>query len=494
MRNLKELFENVDYEIVAGDMNKEVTDLIIDSRKAVKGCAFFCFVGAKVDAHKYAADVAKKKPAAIVIQNDIETDESFEGITIIKTKDTRYALGQASAAFFDYPAKKLLMVGITGTKGKTSLTYIMQSILDHSGLKCGTIGTVGVNIDGKLYETKTTTPESYEIEYYLNRMVEAGCKACVMEVSSQALMLNRVAGIVYDYGIFTNLTIDHIGEAEHKDFADYVYCKSLLFKQCRHGIFNKDDEQYGEMTKHCTCDIHTFSAETEAELMGCNFEYVREGEFIGITFDTKGLVNESFKVSAPGRFSMYNAMPAIMLAALNNIPMDTVKEALMNVHVKGRMEPVKISKKFHLLIDYAHNAVSTESILRAMREYKPKRIVSLFGCGGNRSKTRRYEMGEASGKYADLSIITEDNSRLEDVNDIINDILIGMNKTDGEYVIIPNRKEAIKYAIENAKEGDIILLLGKGHENYMDKNGQITPFDERDVIKEIIEETGFIDE
>ena len=491
MNNLKELFKDIDYEVLSGSMERDVCDLIIDSRKAVEGCAFFCFVGAKVDAHKYIPEVVKKKPAAIVVQNDIEIDESFEGITVIKTADTRYALGLASAQYFDRPAEKLLMIGITGTKGKTSLTYITQSILDHSGMKCGTIGTVGVNIDGELFETKTTTPESYEIEYYLAKMVEAGCKACVMEVSSQALMLNRVAGIVYDYGIFTNLTIDHIGEAEHKDFADYVHCKSLLFKQCKHGIFNKDDEQYGAMTEHCTCDIHTFSAETEAELQGVNFEYVREGEFIGINFETKGLVNDSFKVSAPGKFSMYNAMPAIMLAALNDIPMDVVKEALLNVHVKGRMEPVKISDKFHLLIDYAHNAVSTESILRAMREYNPKRIVSLFGCGGNRSKTRRYEMGEASGKYADLSIITEDNSRLENVNDIINDILIGMNKTDGKYVIIPDRKQAIKYAIENAEEGDIILLLGKGHENYMDKNGEITPFDERDVIKEILEEIGF---
>lgn len=494
MKNLKELFKDIDHTLISGSMDKEVTDLIIDSRKAFEGCAFFCFVGANTDAHKYIEDVVKAKPAAIIVQKDIVPDGSYDGITVIKVKDTRYALGMASAEFFDHPAKKLLTIGITGTKGKTSLTFILQSILNRAGIKCGIIGTVGVYIEDDFYETKTTTPESYDVELYLDKMVKAGCKACVMEVSSQALMLNRVAGITYDYGIFTNLTLDHIGEAEHKDFDDYVHCKSLLFRQCRHGIFNKDDEQFEAVTRNCTCSVNTFSMNSESDLMALNFKYLREESFIGVSFDTKGLVNDSFKVSAPGRFSMYNALPAIELAALRNIPMDIVKDALLNVHVKGRMEPVKISGKFHLLIDYAHNAISTESILKAMREYDPKRIVSLFGCGGNRSKTRRYEMGEASGRYADLSIITEDNSRLEDINDIIADILEGMHKTDGKYVVIPDRKEAIRYAIENAEEGDIILLLGKGHENYMDKNGQITRFDEREVIQEILEEIDFKDE
>lgn len=494
MNVLERLFEDINHEVLNGTMNREVSSLVYDSRKAEEGCVFFCHTGAKLDAHQFIPQVLQKKAAAIVVSRDIEITDEFEDVTVIKVADTRYALGMASAVFFDHPAEKLLMIGVTGTKGKTSVTSMLNLLLNTAGIKCGTIGTIGVTYDGKLFSSETTTPESLDIEEYLSDMVEAGCRACVMEVSSQALMLNRVAGIVFDYGIFTNMSIDHIGEAEHKDFDDYVYCKSLLFRQCRKGIFNADDEQYTKMIQDSSCEKYTFSCSKDADLMAYDFEYFREGDFIGGKFKTKGMVEDEFLLSAPGRFSMSNALSVILISHLENIPKETLKDILTNVHVKGRMEPVKISKRFHLLIDYAHNAVSTESILRAMREYDPGRIVSLFGCGGNRSVTRRYEMGEASGKYADLSIITEDNSRLEDVNDIINDILVGMQKTDGEYVVIPDRKEAIKYAIENAQDGDIILLLGKGHEDYQDKNGEKRPFDERVIIKEILEEIDFRDE
>ena len=496
MNNLKEIFSNIDYEILNGEIDKEITEIVYDSRKVTKGSVFFCFVGANFDAHEFIDQVIENEPAAIIVEKDIEITEKFNDITIIKVpskKDgenygTRFALGEASAKFFDEPAKKLKMIGITGTKGKTSTTSTIQITLNNAGIKCGTIGTVGID-DGKEHvPSKTTTPESFEIQKALVRMIENGCKACVMEVSSQALMLNRVAGIEFDYGIFTNMSIDHIGEAEHKDFDDYVHCKSLLFKMSKTGIFNKDDEQFENMTKNASCKILTYAYDNEADLKAYDFKYLREGEFIGSTFSTKGIVDDNFKISAPGKFSMYNALPVILLSKELKISNDVIKESLMQIHVKGRMEPVKISSKFHLLIDYAHNAVSTESILKAMREYDPGRIVSLFGCGGNRSKTRRYEMGEASGKYADFSIITEDNSRFEKVDDIISDILVGMKKTDGEYIVIPDRKEAIKYAIQSAKEGDIILLLGKGHEDYQEKNGERKPFDERVIIKEILDE------
>lgn len=496
MKHLKSIFKNIEYELLNGSMDKEITDMVYDSRLVIEGCAFFCFIGANFDAHDFIDDILVNKPAAVIIEKDIDITEKFGDITVIKIpqiKDsenygTRYALGEASAQFFDRPQDKLIMIGITGTKGKTSITSMIQLMLNEAGIKCGTIGTVGVD-DGKTHvPSKTTTPESIEIQKHLIRMTENGCRACVMEVSSQALMLNRVAGIHYDFAIFTNMSVDHIGEAEHKDFEDYVHCKSLLFKMCDTGIFNKDDAQFKNMIKNCTCKVLTYSFGEEADLTASDFKYIREGEFIGSSFNTKGLVNCTFKLSAPGKFSMYNSLPAIMLAHLLEISDETIIDSLTKIHVKGRMEPVKISGRFHLLIDYAHNAVSTESILRAMREYDPGRIVSLFGCGGNRSRTRRYEMGEASGKYADFSIITEDNSRNEAVEDIIADILTGINKTDGEYIVIPDRKEAIKYAIQNARDDDIILLLGKGHEDYQEKNGQRKPFDERVIIKEILDE------
>lgn len=489
MKTLKTLLNGIEYELIQGNDDIEISDLYIDSRKVKEGSAFFCFIGANSDGHNYVDDVLKKKVSALIIQKDIQIDD--KEVTIIKVDDTRKALAYASAEYFDHPAKKLITVGITGTKGKTSITSFLQTILEKGGLKCGTIGTVGADVGGEFVKTETTTPESYDVELYMSKMVQNGCNACVMEVSSQAMKLNRVGGITFDYGLFTNLSPDHIGGAEHKDFAEYVYCKSLLFQQCNKGFFNADEEQYEAMIKDATCEISTFSCTAASDLQAYDIEYLRKDDFIGMSFKTKGLVEDDFVISAPGEFSVYNALAAIIVSKAIGISTELIKESLLDVHVKGRMESVKISPKFTLLIDYAHNAMAMEHILKAMRKYNPKRIVSLFGCGGNRSKYRRYEMGEMSGRYADFSILTEDNSRLEKCEDIIADIVTGISKTDGEYIIIPDRKEAIKYSILNAKEGDIVLLLGKGHEDYQDKNGVKTPFDERVIIKEILEETGY---
>lgn len=499
MNDLKQLLKDVTYTVITGTDEIRVTDLVIDSRKAKEGCAFFCFIGANSDGHDYVKDVIQKGAAVIIIQKDPSevpalAEVADKNITVIQTGDTRYALALASAQYFDQPAKKMTTIGITGTKGKTSITSFLQTILEKAGHKTGTIGTVGADVGGEFIKTETTTPESYDVESFFAKMVENGCEYCVMEVSSQALKLNRVAGITFDYAIFTNLSPDHIGGAEHKDFEEYVFCKSLLFRQCRKGFFNVDDEQFQAVSKDATCEIQTFSCHSESDLQAVDIEYLREGDFIGMSFGTKGLVNDQFKISAPGEFSVYNALAALITAHAIGIDLQIMKEAFLHVQVKGRMEQVKISPKFTLLIDYAHNAMAMEHILLAMRKYNPKRIVSLFGCGGNRSKLRRFEMGETSGKYADFSILTEDNSRLEKCEDIIADIVTGISKTDGEYIIIPDRKEAIKYSILNAREGDIVLLLGKGHEDYQDKNGVKTPFDERVIIREILEETGYPNE
>ncbi len=497
MKKLSELLKDVTYEIMQGDPEIPVQDLTNDSRQIKEGSAFFCFIGAQSDGHKFIPGAIKAGAKALVVQREIseelkETDPVLlQDLTIVKAEDTRTALAYASAEFFDHPAKKMLTIAITGTKGKTSITSMIQMILSKAGKKVGTIGTVGAFTGDEFIKTETTTPESLDVERFMDQMVKNGCDACVMEVSSQALMLHRVSGIVFDYGLFTNLSPDHIGGAEHKDMADYIHCKSLLFRQCRHGHFNADDEHFPEMTKDCTCDITTFSCHKDSDLKATEIRYLREAGFLGMSFRTEGSLEEIFKVSAPGEFSVYNALSAISVCHAAGIDTAIIKEALMEVHVRGRMEPVHISPRFTLLIDYAHNAVAVESILKAMRKYEPKRIVSLFGCGGNRSKLRRYEMGEMSGLYADLSILTEDNSRMEDVNDIIADIEIGIGKTDGEYIVIPDRKEAIRYSIEHAKDGDIILLLGKGHEDYQDKGGVKRPFDERVIIKEILDEIGW---
>ena len=482
---LKKILENIEYKVIKGNLNIEINDICYNSKNVKNNDGFIALIGHNMDGHNYISDAIEKGATVIFVEKDIDLKDD---VTIIKLNDTRRDLALLSANLFENPSKKLKMIGITGTKGKTTTTWMIKRILEEDNKTVGVIGTMGVFIKNKHYDLVNTTPESYDIHKYLKEMVDNNIEYAVMEVSSQALKLGRVDGITFDYGVFTNLTHDHIGDGEHASMEEYIECKSLLFKQSRHGIFNIDDKNYKKMTNNCICDIHTFGYDKKADLYCDKVELLREKDLIGINMTIEGIVCDTFKINTPGKFSAYNAMCAILTTYLIGCSIDSMKKALINISVKGRVEPVKISDKFNLLIDYAHNGVSMESILTTIREYNPRRIVTIFGCGGNRSKDRRYEMGEVSGKLADLSIITADNSRYEDVNDIINDILIGMHKTNGKYITIPDRKEAIKYSIENAHEGDIILLLGKGHEDYQEINGVRRPFDERVIIKEILNE------
>ena len=480
---LKKILNNIEYELIKGSLDTNITDLCYDSRKVTKDCAFICLEGTQVDGHDFIDTAIKKGASTIFIEKDIEVSQP---VTVIKLSNTRKDLSLLSINYFDNPASKLAMIGITGTKGKTTTSWMIKNILEEEGKKVGVIGTMGVFIGNNHYETINTTPESYEIQKYLSEMVNQNIEYAIMEVSSQALKVGRIEGMTFDYGIFTNLTKDHIGEGEHENMEDYIYSKSLLFQKSKHGILNIDDKHYQDMTKNNTCDIHTFGKNKEADLIINNIKLLRKEHFIGLELHTKGLIEDTFLVNTPGEFSAYNAISAILTTKLIGCKLESIKKALSKVAVKGRVEIIPVSSKYSVIIDYAHNGISMTNILNTMREYHPKRIVSLFGCGGNRSKTRRYDMGEISGRLSDFTIITEDNSRYEDINDIMNDIEIGLKKANGKYIKIEDRKEAIKYAIENAKEGDIILLLGKGHETYREKNGVREHFDEREVIKEII--------
>lgn len=482
---LKEVLKDIDYEIIKGDINTQINNLCYNSKNIMKNDAFIALIGHNSDGHNYINNAIEKGANVIFVSKDVDIKEN---ITVIKLKNTRESLSYLSSNLFGNPKDKLKIIGITGTKGKTTTAWMIKKILECDNKKVGVIGTTGVFIKDKHYDLVNTTPESYDIHKYFKEMVDNGIEYVVMEVSSQALKYGRVGGITFEYGVFTNLTHDHIGDGEHPNMEDYIHSKSLLFKNSRHGVFNIDDDNYKNMIKTATCDIHTFGYNKDADLVCKNVELIRENNLIGINLTTEGVINDTFKVSTPGKFSSYNAMCAILTTYLIGCSITSMKKSLENFSVKGRVEPVHVSDKFNLLIDYAHNGVSMESILTTIKEYNPKRIVSIFGCGGNRSKDRRYEMGEISGRLSDFSIITADNSRYEDVNDIINDILIGMHKTNGKYITIPDRKEAIKYSIENAKEGDIILLLGKGHEDYQEINGERHPFDERVIIKEILDE------
>ena len=484
---LAALLEKLEYELVSGSEDMQIENVVYDSRKVTEGSLFICIEGGTADGHTFIPDVVKKGAKALIVTKDVSGLLPADAdVTVVRVKDSRYALAFVSAAYFGHPAEKLKVIGITGTKGKTTTTYLVKSILEHAGHKVGLVGTIEAVIGQEHIPANNTTPESYVLQEYFAKMVEAGCDTVVMEVSSQGLMLHRTQGFVFDYGIFTNIEPDHIGPLEHKDFADYMHCKGLLFRQCRVGIVNCDDAHYQDVIRDHTCKIETFGFAENADYRAQDLKLISGAGFLGIDFKARGKVNLDIELHAPGRFSVYNALCAIAICNHFGVTADEVKEALLQAHVKGRIELVKVSDDFTLMIDYAHNAMALESLLTTLREYKPKRLVCLFGCGGNRSKLRRYEMGAVSGKLADLTVITSDNPRNEEPQAIIDDIKVGISKTDGKYVEIIDRKEAIAYVIRHGQPGDVIVLAGKGHEDYQEIKGKKYPMDERDIIADVL--------
>ncbi len=460
-----------------------VTELANDSRKVVQDSVFVCISGAVVDGHDFVEDVVAKGATVVVVEKDVVAPE---GVTVIRVADTRYALALLSAAYFGYPAEELKVIGITGTKGKTTTTYMVKEILEGVGHKVGLIGTIEAIIGDKVVPALNTTPESFTIQQYFREMVEAGCDSVVMEVSSQGLMLHRTAGIEFEIGIFTNLGEDHIGPNEHTDFEDYLRCKALLFKQCRIGIANADDSHFEQVFKEATCKVETFGFSEKADLRAEHTELVSKPGYLGVAYHVTGLMDFSVEIDVPGKFSVYNSLTAIAVCRHFNVPVEKIQATLKVAKVKGRIEMVKVSDEFTLMIDYAHNAMSLESLLSTLREYNPHRLVCVFGCGGNRAKSRRFEMGEVSGNLADLTIITSDNPRFEEPQDIIDDIKVGIGKTKGEYVEYCDRKEGIRYAIEHGQPGDIVIIAGKGHEDYQEIKGVKYPMDDRKLIAEIL--------
>ena len=487
MRAARELLKYLKYEVLSGSIDVNVSELVYNTRKVKKECMFVCIKGATFDSHDVAGEAAKNGAVVIVAEHPVDVPA---GTAVVLVEDTRYALALISAAYFGYPAKKLKVIGITGTKGKTTTTFMIRSILEHAGISTGLIGTIEVIIGDKHIPAHNTTPESYEVQEYFAQMVAAGCKVAVMEVSSQGLKLHRTAGIRFDIGIFTNLAPDHIGENEHASFEEYMECKSRLFRQCDIGIVNADDEHCSDILKGHTCKVETYGFSEKADLRASDLKLVNRPGFLGVDYHVSGLLNFDVEIDMPGRFSVYNSLVAIAVCRHFDIPKEDMLAALEVVQTKGRIEKVKVSDDFTLMIDYAHNAMSLESLLTTLKEYNPKRLVCLFGCGGNRSKLRRYEMGEVSGNLADLTVITSDNPRFEEPQAIIDDIKTGIAKTSGKYVEIIDRKEAIRYVIENGRPGDVIVLAGKGHEDYQEICGVKHPMDERVLIAEVLEELG----
>ncbi|MCC8075353.1 MAG: UDP-N-acetylmuramoyl-L-alanyl-D-glutamate--2,6-diaminopimelate ligase [Clostridiales bacterium] len=482
---LIDLVFRMNYTLVQGSLDSEISALVYDSRKAVPGCIFVCMPGAVTDGHQYIPDVLAKGAAAVVVEHPVEVPEE---VTVIEVENARLALAELSAAWFGHPAEKLTTIGVTGTKGKTTTTYMIKGILEKSGLPTGLIGTIEVIIGDKHIHAVNTTPESYLVQQYFAEMVDAGLKYVVMEVSSQALKLDRVSGFTYDYGIFTNLEPDHIGPGEHESMEEYIACKGLLFQRCKIGLANAEADYLEQVMANHTCQLETFGMGENADLRAVNVQRIHQPGYLGVSYDLTGLENYSVRVDIPGDFTVYNSLAAIALCRHLGVSRENVLAALDTIQVKGRLEIYPTPGQYTLMIDYAHNAMSLEALLTNIRAYGPKRIICLFGCGGNRAKSRRYEMGEVASRLADLTVVTSDNPRFEEPMDIINDILTGVAKADGAYVTIPDRKEAIAYCMSIGQAGDIVILAGKGHEDYQEIRGVKYPMDERVLIEEIIRE------
>ena len=501
---LEELISDLKYEIICGDLDTEVVDITNDSRKAKPGMLFFAIPGAKFDGSHFIPQVIRdgasviiteqsEKKLGVLLQNDITINGEFEEIendtvTILRVPSARYAMGVISSKYYGEPSKDLTVIGITGTKGKTTTSYMVREMLELSGVKTGLIGTIEI-IDGKnKIPAANTTPESTVIHKTFRDMVDNGVEAVVMEVSSQGLMLDRVAGVDFDYGIFTNLSPDHIGPNEHTSYEHYKECKKKLFSLSKKAIYNIDDPETQYMMEGSTAEAITFGRDEYADYRAVGHKLYSEDGILGIEYDLEGTLEGHIKVDLPGEFSIHNSLAALVVADCMGVSFDEIQRILGEIKVRGRVEMIPISDAFTVMIDYAHNGMSLESLLMALKEYNPSRLVTLFGCGGDRAKSRRYEMGEVSGRLADFSIITSDNPRTEDPQAILDDIISAIKKTDGEYIDIIDRKEAIRFAIMNAKEGDVIVLAGKGHEDYQEINGVKHHMDERDLIKEILEE------
>ena len=479
---LSDLLQAVPHKILSGSADGDITALCCDSRKAGPGSLFVALPGARADGHDFIPAAAGQGAAAVVVERAVPVPE---GTAVIQVEDARTALALLSAAFYGYSAHRLTIVGITGTKGKTTTAYILRSILTAAGHKTGMIGTVGTFIgDEMVCDARNTTPESLELHQRFAQMERAGCTHVVMEVSSQAMKLHRVAGIQFDTAVFLNLSPDHISPAEHADFDEYRACKAALFAQCGKAVGNLDDPNWPVMRAQTKpgCAVSTFGFGEGADVRGYGIRPVRGDGLLGSEFFVDG-VTEPFFFSMPGQFNVADALAAIAVSRALGIPNRAVREGLARTTVRGRTEVYPHPGDYTVLIDYAHNDVSFASVLSTLKAYDHDRIIVVFGAGGDRPKMRRVDMAREAAKYADFAVVTVDNPRTERVEDICADITAAL---DGKIpsVEIYDRRQAIFYALDMARSGDIVALLGKGHEEYIETNGVRRHFSEREVLDE----------
>ncbi len=488
---LKSILAGLEGLKVKGNLEVEIANIRNNSKEVNKGDMFVAIKGFDFDGHEHIGEAIEKGAKVVLAQTDGISKEEIkqipEDVTLVLAENTRYALAIAACNFYHNPSQKVKLIGVTGTKGKTTTTYMIRDILQKQGIRVGLIGTVASYVgDKKIADNQNTTPESLKLQEIFSKMLEEKCEVIVMEVSSQSLKLDRVAGCHFDIGIFTNLSEDHISTKEHPDMEDYFQSKVKLFKMCSKGYINADDIYAIRIPKLVPeCQFTTFGIDNHCDFLAKDITVTNQY----VDFKAKlGDRNERIKVSIPGRFSVYNSLAAIAVALSFGCTSENIKEALVNIRVPGRSELVDNKLGLTIMIDYAHTPESLEKILSSLKIYTKGRVICVFGCGGDRDKKKRPMMGEIAGRVADYTIITSDNPRTEEPEEIIKEIEEGIQKTKGKYECITDRVEAIKKAIQMANKKDIILLAGKGHEQYQEINKKRYPFDENKIVNEIIEE------
>lgn len=484
---LSKLLEGSGIEIASAHEDPDITGVSCDSRKVLPGDIFVCVKGFQTDGHRYAQKAADAGAAAILAQDPLE----LKGVPVVYAPDTRHGLAAVSARFYGYPSKDMLLFGVTGTNGKTTITYLIQAILEKAGRECGVIGTIAYVYGGVSHESSNTTPESLELQRMLYEMkTKASVDACVMEVSSHSLALSRTDEIDFDIGIFTNLTEDHLDF--HKDFEDYYQAKKKLFTLTnRMNIINIDDlygqrlyrELKAEGRPVVSCAVADDHADYTANVLkasnkGTEAELYREGKKLGV-----------LKINTPGKFSVSNAVCAASAALEAGIPWEAVSAGIAEMNgVSGRFETVANSKGITAIVDYAHTPDALEKVIKTAREFTKGRIITVFGCGGDRDSAKRPLMGEIAGQYSDYCVVTSDNPRTEDPDAIIRDILPGIRKTDCAFIVEPDRREGIRKALLEYQQGDTVIIAGKGHETYQILGTEKHHFDDREITMQIIEE------
>lgn len=483
---LRDLLENVPVkEIPRSAARKEVSAVCCDSRKAMPGCVFVCICGAVSDGHEYARAAYEHGCRLFVAEHELDLPDDAE---VVISENTRTALAEMSQTFFGRPSETLKVIGITGTKGKTTTAHMIYHILNSSGIKTGYIGTNGVMFDGTFFETVNTTPESYDLAYYMRKMLDADVRYLVLEVSSQAIFLDRIHGMRFETCIFTNLSPDHIGEREHPTFDHYRASKARLFSEYapKIAVYNADDENSEFMMKDCSAARISFSVLGNGSINAENIACIRDGNRLGVRFDMRagGDAPMHVMLPLPGKFNVANALAAAAVCINLGVPPQTVAGALETTHLRGRFEVVDALPYATFVIDYAHNALSLRSVLEALREYKPHRLVCVFGSVGGRTQMRRAELGKVASELADFCILTSDNPDNESPDAIIDDIAAAFSDGGCPYIRLASRREAVLYAVKNAQKDDIVLFAGKGHENYQLVCGKREYFSERETIIE----------